>query len=444
MSRKSSLFPAGIRQMSALLLTLHLLACSSPKKAADPMPEKPRQTAPRQESPRQETPGPGTPRKPQASSTRFTDLMATRPDLFKPILENPESYRVQAIWTHITRDGQGKPHFEEHQLNTVPPDTYFYPASTVKMPTALLALQRVRELGIPGLDRNSTMITGAEYSGQSPVQNDPTAWDGRPSIAQYVRKIFLVSDNDAFNRLYEFLGPSYINKELHDRGYAEAQIQHRLEISLTEDENRHTNPIAFYDTSGVKLYEQPMQLNRDAYPRRDDALGKGYYKNDVLYQGPMDFSRKNRLSLNSLNQILKSIMFPESVPAKQRFRVSDDDLAFVRKYMSMVPSAAKYPPYDGNEFWDTYCKFLYFGSEKDARIPPTLKVFNKVGDAYGYLLDIAYFKDDANGVEFMLSAVIYCNSDGILNDSRYDYDTIGFPFMKNLGKLIYDEEVKMK
>jgi hypothetical protein len=40
----------------------------------------------------------------------------------------------------------------------------------------------------------------------------------------------------------------------------------------------------------------------------------------------------------------------------------------------------------------------------------------------------------------MLSAVIYCNSDGVLNDSKYDYDTIGLPFMKHLGEVIYDYE----
>lgn len=45
-----------------------------------------------------------------------------------------------------------------------------------------------------------------------------------------------------------------------------------------------------------------------------------------------------------------------------------------------------------------------------------------------------------NETAFFLSAVIYCNSDGILNDDKYDYNTIGLPFMKNLGKLIYDYE----
>jgi hypothetical protein len=37
-------------------------------------------------------------------------------------------------------------------------------------------------------------------------------------------------------------------------------------------------------------------------------------------------------------------------------------------------------------------------------------------------------------------AVIYCNQDNILNDDKYDYDTIGYPFMRSLGRKIYDYE----
>ena len=50
------------------------------------------------------------------------------------------------------------------------------------------------------------MITEKGFSGQTAVYNDPTTPDGRPTIAHYMKKIFLVSDNDAFNRLYQFLG----------------------------------------------------------------------------------------------------------------------------------------------------------------------------------------------------------------------------------------------
>lgn len=62
--------------------------------------------------------------------------------------------------------------------------------------------------------------------------------------------------------------------------------------------------------------------------------------------------------------------------------------------------------------------------------------------AYGFLVDAAYFADFGNNIEFLLSAVIYCNSDGIFNDDKYDYDKTGFPFLKNLGRVVYDYELK--
>jgi hypothetical protein len=86
---------------------------------------------------------------------------------------------------------------------------------------------------------------------------------------------------------------------------------------------------------------------------------------------------------------------------------------------------------------------MFMGAEKGP-IPSNIKIFNKVGDAYGFLLDISYIVDPVNKVEFMLSGVIYCNNDGIINDSKYDYDNIGYPFYKNLGHLIYDYELKRK
>ena len=71
-----------------------------------------------------------------------------------------------------------------------------------------------------------------------------------------------------------------------------------------------------------------------------------------------------------------------------------------------------------------------------------IRIFNKVGDAYGFLIDAGYFADYNNNVEFMLSAVIHCNSDGIFNDDKYDYDSVGLPFMKHLGQVIYDHELQ--
>src|SRR5215203_2725993 len=101
------------------------------------------------------------------------------------------------------------------------------------------------------------MITGIAGGQQTAVNSDPSAADGRPTIALYIKKILLVSDNDAYNRLYEFLGQEYINNTLHKMGYEDVQILHRLQLPLSEEENRLTNPVTFYDSTGKIVYEKP-------------------------------------------------------------------------------------------------------------------------------------------------------------------------------------------
>ena len=178
----------------------------------------------------------------------LAELMSNQPDRFQHILSKKDELKVQIIYTTIDRKKSGKPVFTDHFFNT--DTTYYYPASTVKLPIAILSLQKLNELNISGLDKNSTMITDAAAPGQTAISNDPSAGDGRPTIAHYIKKILLVSDNDASNRLYEFLGQEYINQTLHGMGYTDVEIVHRLAISLSEEQNRTTNPITFLDTSG--------------------------------------------------------------------------------------------------------------------------------------------------------------------------------------------------
>jgi hypothetical protein len=367
-------------------------------------------------------------------------LLMKYPQYFEKILQHRKDLRVQIIYTQVDRDAANNPSFINYTFN-VDSSSYFYPASTIKMPVALLALQKLNELRLPGLNKASSMVTEKGYSGQTAVLNDPTTPDGRPSVGQYVKKIFLVSDNDAFNRLYEFLGQDYINERLHKMGYADAEINHRLELSLTEDENRHTNPISFYDPFGKPLYHQPTQFSQRAYASRQDSIGKAYYKDGKLIEHAMDFSKKNRIALEDLHRILRSVIFPSSVTAAQRFGLNEEDLRFVNQYMSQFPAETKFPSYDTTEYWDAYGKLLYWGSEK-GRLPKSIRIFNKEGDAYGFLTDISYFADFDKHIEFFLSATIYCNNDEILNDDLYDYDTVGLPFMKQLGQVIYEYETK--
>jgi hypothetical protein len=380
--------------------------------------------------------------KPRTENENFFDqLFKSNPGKFDSILINKHKWNVQIIYTQINRGKNGYVRLKNFYYNH-DSGTYFYPASTVKLPTTLLALQKLNELKSKGINLNSSMITDATYSGQVPTYNDPNTVDGRPTIAQYIKRILLVSDNEAFNRLYEFLGQQYLNDELHKKGFTDAQILHRLDVFLSEDENRHTNPVSFFDSSNHFLYQQPMLFNTTKYEKRNDSLGNAFYSQGKLYNGAMDFSKKNRISLQDLHTILTGLIFPEAVKASERFNISEEDRQLVLKYMSSFPRESVYPYYDSS-YEDTYAKFIAWG-DTPGSLPKTIRVFDKSGDAYGQMLDVAYVVDYEKNIEFMVSAEIYCNEDGVLNDDKYDYKTIGEPFMKNLGEALYNYELKRK
>ncbi len=231
-------------------------------------------------------------------------------------------------------------------------------------------LQKLNELKDKGIDRNTTMLSETAFSGQTAVFNDPTSPDGKPSIAHYIKKVLLVSDNDAYNRLYEFLGQQYINAEMKKKGYDDVQILHRLNIFLTEPENRHTNPVKFYDSTGKLLYEQPEQNSTMKYAARKDSLGLGYYSGGKLKNGPMDFSKKNRLGLEDLHKIVMSIVFPEKVKAGERFKITEEDRRFVLQYMSQYPTESLYPPYaaDRQTTGQPTVNFYFTGQSKQNRM----------------------------------------------------------------------------
>lgn len=358
------------------------------------------------------------------------------------ILQHPDTFRYQLIYTQINRDARNRPHFKHYYLE-VDANSYFNPASTVKLPIALLALEKLHELHIPGLTGNTPMLTDSSWSGQLTVHTDSSAKNGLPSIYHYIKKIFLISDNDAYSRLYEFVGQQAIHEKLWAKGYPRVRIVRRF-MPLSEEENRHTNAIRFVD-NGKSIYEQPPAVSTLNYDfSKTVKLGAAYLdKDEKLIPQPMDFTRHNNLPLEDLQQLLQSVLFPQSVPAAKQFNIAPEDYGFLYRYMSQYPSETDYPAYDTTEYFDSFTKFFLFkGAGRN--IPSYMRVFNKTGWSYGFLTDAAYIVDFKHNVEFMLTGTIYVNRDGILNDDKYEYVTEGYPFFQEVGKIIYDYELQRK
>ncbi len=190
-------------------------------------------------------------------------FFASDDSLFQSVIRQPEIYRCQIIYTQINRDKNNQPSFTNYYFNY---DSlrYFNPASTVKLPLAFLSLEKLHELRRFGIDMNTPLQFDSAYSRQTTLYRDSTAENGLPSIAQFIRKAFLVSDNDAYTRMYEFVGQETINRRLHEMGYRDLRITRRF-MRMNADENRHTNPVRFIRKDGSLIYLQPPAYNRDSF-----------------------------------------------------------------------------------------------------------------------------------------------------------------------------------
>lgn len=365
------------------------------------------------------------------------NLMRQKPDQFKTILDKKKQYELQVIYTQINRDAENRPSFKTFEFN-VDTNRYFYPASTVKLPAILLALEKLNELNRPEINKYTPIFFDSVYSGQRWARVDTTAEGGVPTIAHCSKKILITSDNVAFNRLYEWLGQRESNERLWKKGY-HARMLHRLDRRLTPDENRHTEAVRFAVRDSI-LYRQPMLVNDSMIVDQKISKGKGYYEKGVLIRKPFNMSYRNYFHLPDQHDMLKAIVFPNYVSEKSRFNLTQDDRSFVLKYMSQLPTETLFPAYyQDTTYKDAYVKYFLYGADT-LKIPNHIRIFNKVGQAYGYVIDNAYIVDFNEGIEFMLSAIIYTNKDEIFNDDKYEYDQVAFPFMKNLGQLIYDYE----
>jgi len=164
-------------------------------------------------------------------------------------------------------------------------------------------------------------------------------------------------------------------------------------------------------------------------------------KHDKLVMKPFDFSDKNIYPIEDQQAVLKRLLFPEVFQENERFNLTAEQYRFIYRYMSMFPTESRHPTYSPPEYFPAYCKWLFYGGDSLAVIQPNIRIFDKIGDSYGYDIDNAYIVDFKNKVEFMLTAVVQSNDAEIYNTDKYEYKTVCLPFMKNLGQLLYQYEL---
>ena len=343
-------------------------------------------------------------------------LKNSESELINYVYKNKEKFEVQIILTELKKRKNG---FTIHKKKfNVDKKNYFYPASSIKLPIALLTIEKINEN--PNLNINS------EFS----IEGDSIITTFKKEITD----LFIISSNESYNRLFEFLGQDYINKKLKQKGFKDFSISHRL--STKESDNLKTKEINFYRNGEINQIQKSIN-NKPLTKLNLKNLNKGigFLLDNKLQNKPMDFSRKNYFSIEELNNILIFLFFPE-ISKNKKFNLSKSQNLLIQKLMSSTPFDMGF---DKNIYPNNYNKFFIYG-DKDGMINDN--IYNKVGNAYGYSIDNAYIYNKNSDRHFVLTACIYTNANNILNDNYYEYDEIGIPFLAEIGRFLTNYNIR--
>ncbi|MBP6534706.1 MAG: serine hydrolase [Arenimonas sp.] len=337
---------------------------------------------------------------------------------------NPE-HRVQVL-AQYRKKGSRRWQKTGWQLT---PGRWFSTASVAKLPMALLACEKIAAHGL-GLDARIG-FTQAPIGGEWP--------DAEPDFEVFARtlnRIFTISENPPFNRLYDFLGVDAMHARLTALGYPSARLISRM--SAPVNDNARTRAGAVQDASGTVIFEFPERVGTvRTFALGEAKTGLGFLSDDgVLIDGPHDFSKANFIALADSQQMLKAIVDPDSVPAAQRWAIPEAMREQVLQIMARMPRQSVDPVYNPAEYYDGYARFFMIGDSK-ADKPGALRLIGKSGEAYGFLTDVSFITQDGSDLELLLSANIYVNADGIFNDDKYEYESIGYPFLAALGRAVW-------
>jgi hypothetical protein len=345
------------------------------------------------------------------------------------ILKNKDEYEIQIAYTEITRDKYDEPVFRDFELQ-VDEEIYFYPASTIKLPIIVLTLDKINDLRSTGIDitPKSKIIVSSTHDENNQIQKDSIT-----SFQNLIADVFLVSDNTASNILIDFIGYNYFNTKMQQAGFKHTYLNHKFNPDPYVNINWKIKTLK---NELISSNENQITITADQKTLRLKK-GKNRFQNGEVVPGAFDFSRKNRSSVTDMHNVIKRIIFPLEFDKDKTFNLNVEDYDFLRYWMSRFTYEDIGDKFKTEKkYFDSYNKFFIHGEDTIVR-DKNIRVYNKIGQAYGTSIDNAYIKNYQDGVEFFLTATIYTNKNKTINDNVYEYNQIAIPFLSKLSQSIY-------
>lgn len=362
-----------------------------------------------------------------ASRALFDRVLASTPRL-RGLAAEPERYRMQILFAEIEREPSGRSTLVRYAYRE--DSEYWYPASTVKLLAAGAALAEIDRLAAAHgawITVDTPLVYHPLFDGEQVEGADATP-DTAITVRREVRKSLIVSDNEAFNKLYELCGQDGLDAWLRDAGLEAPRIVHRLAESRSADEHRRTPRI------DLVLGEQRHIMSPRRSERNIDPgpmaklpgwpripLGRAHVAGDRVVNEPLEFGGRNRVSLRDLQNFTAMIARPDVDLGLRGPELSPTNLGIMLAAMTDEPAASVDPRFDPAEFGPYWKHFFMPGLERVAR-REDIFVANKIGLAYGFSSETAYIEHRPSGLGFFLAMTVYTNDNAVLNDGVYEYD----------------------
>tara|TARA_B100000989_G_scaffold49774_1_gene32765 strand:- start:825 stop:1979 length:1155 start_codon:yes stop_codon:yes gene_type:complete len=345
----------------------------------------------------------------------------------RKIIKDKDNYEIQILYTEVSKNRLGQTEFSnfQFQLND---EKYFYPASTIKLPIAVMALSKINELRAEGLNisiKSKIQLTLINNKKEIIIKDSIT------SFQNLIADVFLISDNSASNVLIDFIGYNYFNSSMNDSGFKNTYLNHKF------------NPDPFVDSTWIinTLDNEIISSNKNQTTVTTSSnisnlkKGKKRFLDGEIENKSLDFSLKNRSSLTDMHNIMKNLIYPDI--SSSTFNLNVEDYDFLRYWMSRFTYEDLGAKYIGDpKFFNSFNKFFIYGNDTILS-NVDVRVYNKIGQAYGTSTDNAYIKNYKEDIEFFLTATIYTNKNEIINDDIYEYGDTAIPFLSRLSKALY-------
>lgn len=361
--------------------------------------------------------------------------------IYPEIVQSPEKYRLKVVLTGIKRSN------EQVQLETAgfrtDANEYLYPASTVKLPSLLVALEESNRL--KAMNSSLSSSTSLSFIKKKGCLTSSNSFKinkvSHPITLDLLGKqVLLVSDNNAYNYIFEYCGQKLLNQRITSIGFDNARFTRKFVLNCSLEENRISDSIVFLDANNKAIYSRPMITNTDSiFVDTTATLGQKYIGPDKkIIDKPFDFSKQNNFNVLDLHKVVSGLFFPSS-SFSHKFDITKEQRQFLIKNMGAYPYESDLN-YSKTDYFPAYKKYIFYGRTPRLDISEDtlnrFRSFNTVGLSFGCVIDAAYLVDYETGKECILTMAVYANKDELINDAKYDYETFAFPLFKDFGKIV--------